>query len=265
VSHYSIIKKLVFFGLLFALLSVKTWGLNGNEIVANATQYLTWIWTCNPENARIENRIIRWDRTLPNGGRNALYPFYPQGVEIGPDPDGNGPLAAPTATGQHTGVPYAWGLRETTEMFGGSDGRSGKLTWAYAGKRMLAGNHNNTYKNDSVNKYKLWAEYTGIDCSGLVWNATGMPALPRASNPYSLCRFNTTHIMNDNGLFSDAIGWDVLKKGDILIINAKPMPDTGFAFEIQVIQNFENGGKDEKDIRGNFRFDVVRGGVRAGK
>ena len=191
--------------------------LPGSQIIENAGKYRTFTWTCNIWNARPGNT----DGLTENN--DTKYPFYTAGAKYFDENN-----VEQTSTGQHTGVPYAWGLRETTTMFGGSHGTSGKLTWTYAGKHVLAGNHDKKYEDKSTdsaakkqenakNRYRLWSEYTGIDCSGLVWNAAGMPALPRASSPYSLCRFNTGHIMNGNGMFSDSIEWDEIQKGDILI------------------------------------------------
>lgn len=210
-------KLLIQIILLIALCNT-IYSLTGGQIINNAEGYLNFKWTCNDANARAENRDDNADTN------NYLYPFWPDGEPY----KESGSSTPKIWSGQHTGVPYAWGLRETTTMFGGSHGTSGKLTWTYAGEHVLAGNHDKTYEDKSTdsaakkqenanNRYRLWSEYTGIDCSGLVWNAAGMPALPRASSPYSLCRFNTGHIMNGNGMFSDPIEWDEIQKGDILI------------------------------------------------
>ena len=206
--------KIVLKVLIILILSNNINALSGTQIIDKANDYKNHPWICNDWNARSENKIIEWDPKKPNGGRDIRYPFYPKGVELGPDPDGEGPLAAPTATGQHTGVAYGWGLRETREVF------DEKLTKIKSdGTGYLAGNHDKTYEKESEAnlRWRLWYDYTGIDCSGLVWNSMGLPPLPRSSSPYSLCRFNTTHIMNQNGIFSDEIEWDTLKKGDILI------------------------------------------------
>ena len=116
--------------------------LDGNAIIRNANDYLSLEWECNDWNARTSNV------DTGNWRNNDLrYPFFPQGAAIGEDENEN---IITHPTGQHTGMPYAWGLRETVGMFSGSDGRSGKLIGENNGRRMLAGNHDNTYQKPQL-------------------------------------------------------------------------------------------------------------------
>lgn len=186
------------------LLTVTLYAKTGNEIVATAETYRDHSWKCNTWNARPENT----DNNRYTNNYN--YPFWPENQPY----QEFGSTELKISTGQYTGVAYGWGLRETREVF---DEKLEKIK--SDGTGYLAGNHDKTYEKESEAnlRWRLWYDYTGIDCSGLVWVSTGMPQLPRQSSPYSLCRFNTTHIMNQNGIFSDEIEWNALKKGDILI------------------------------------------------
>jgi hypothetical protein len=93
------------------LVSNNVFSLSGLKIIENADSYRTFNWICNTRNARVENRDNKWETT------NSLYPFIAKGEPIGPDPDGpEGPLPAPTSTGEYTGVAYAWGVREMAEI-----------------------------------------------------------------------------------------------------------------------------------------------------
>ena len=123
--------------------------LSGTEIIRNADDYLTLRWYCNVHNAReivdSNGNIIRSNRDEDPANNILEYPFYPRGAGY---LDERG--IPQESTGQHTGMPYAWGLRETVGMFSGSDGRSGKLIGENNGRRMLAGNHDNTYQKPQL-------------------------------------------------------------------------------------------------------------------
>ncbi len=180
--------------------------LTGSQIIEVADNYRTFTWTCNTWNARPENRVIAWNPEKTNGGRDIRYPFYPAGVEIGPDPDGTGPQVAPTATGSYVGIAYAWGLRETGEVF------DEKLSKKKSdGTGYLAGNIDN-----SIPFYNKWHDYTGIDCSGFVANCVGIPIILRSgSAKYALWHLGTVHLITEK--FTDVINWTETHKGDILI------------------------------------------------
>ena len=80
--------------------------LDGATIISNATGYLDHEWYCNDWNARTSNA----DTSVENN--DPRYPFYPQGARY-LDETGTPQIS----TGSHTGVAYAWGLRERTKSF----------------------------------------------------------------------------------------------------------------------------------------------------
>lgn len=199
--------------MLFILYTDNAIALTGSEIIKRANQYLTLRWQCNPWNAYevrdSKGNILKSNRDPdPNNDINE-YPFYPQGACY--LDENNIPRIS---NGLYIGMAYAWGLRESPEVF---IEKLRKIN--YNGTGYIAGNHVKTYKKKSEEnlRWRLWYYYTGIDCSGLVWNSMGFPKLSRPSSPYSLCRFSTTNIMDQSGIFSDEIEWNSLKKGDILI------------------------------------------------
>lgn len=187
--------------------------LTGSQIIKNADNYRTFTWTCNTRNARPANRIIAWNYndSTGNGGRDIRYPFYPKGVEIGPDPDGpEGPLPAPTATGEYTGVAYA-----SDEISG-----TGNDTLENYDKKLeskdpayLVG----FYKIEGIEQ-PPYQYYAGIDCSGLVQRCWSFPPVSFNKNvQYGLLRITTNHLLLPENLFSDPIDWNEIKKGDLLI------------------------------------------------
>lgn len=184
--------------MLFILYTDNTIALTGSEIIKRANQYLTLRWQCNPWNAYevidSKGNILKSNRDPdPNNDINE-YPFYPQGACY--LDENNIPRIS---NGLYIGMAYAWGLRESPKVF---IEKLRKIN--YNGTGYMAGNHVKTYKKKSEEnlRWRLWYYYTGIDCSGLVWNSMGFPKLSRPSSPYSLCRFNTTNIMDQSGIFS---------------------------------------------------------------
>lgn len=182
-----------------------SYALTGTEIINNANDYKNHSWICNSWNARPVNTVIKWNYDDPtgNGGRDIRYPFYPQGVEIGPDPDGEGPLAAPTATGQYTGIAYGWGLGDTIGKY---DAKLGSRK-----PEFLVGNY-----TDEINIQM----YVGVDCSGFLARCIGFPVLKvNPSHPtlgnYYILHPTTSDFMEE--IFTDEIEWEEIKKGDILI------------------------------------------------
>ena len=85
---------------------VLLYAINGTQIINNAEDYRDQDWTCNDQNARPENR----DED-PNNNISE-YPFYPEGAAY---LDEN--REEQTSDGQHTGLPYASGLRDTAGIF----------------------------------------------------------------------------------------------------------------------------------------------------
>jgi hypothetical protein len=172
---YSILRKFLHvFAML--LLSNVSYALTGAQIIEKADAYRAFTWTCNDWNARQVNNNGSWDKTRDDGGKDWRYPFFPVGEPIGPDPDGDGPQAAPTSTGQYTGEAYGYGLGDTEEIF------KSKLTDGY-----LVGNIGT---QDAENKSVY--EYAGIDCSGFVSRCLGFPKTRiNSSHPYMLLHPST--------------------------------------------------------------------------
>ena len=100
-------KKISFVILLMFLIGPYSFALTGMQIIDNAEDYRDHPWTCNDQNARPLNR----DED-PNNNISE-YPFYPEGAAY---LDEN--REEQTSDGQHTGIPYASGLRDTA----GGDG-----------------------------------------------------------------------------------------------------------------------------------------------
>ncbi|GEM_PF-5034062 len=192
------------------LLPLRAFALTGNQIISSANEYVNFTWVCNSENARELNKDGIWSTSDP------IYPFIAKGEPTGPDPDGGGPLAAPTSTGVSIGAPYGWGLGETVAVIGnGIQGNSkgGKL--ANIKTPFRAGLLDEDLRGKTQ---RPWGNYyTGIDCSGFVANCSGLPALRMHSkSEYWMWHPSSGHFKLD--VFSEpVIFWKDVVPGDIFV------------------------------------------------
>lgn len=186
------------------LSSIFSYALTGTRIVENADNYRTFRWTCNSWNVRNLNSDGNY-RTL-----DPLYPFIAKGEPIGEDPDLEGPLAAPTATGIYNAIPYAWGVGDTIIDINGVAATFGPKLVS-KDPVFLAGNF-----IDEVNIHY----YAGVDCSGLLSRCIRFPVIKvnpseKKVGDYYLLRPTTVDFFGS--LFVDDIKWSEIRKGDILI------------------------------------------------
>ncbi|HRQ44973.1 MAG TPA: hypothetical protein PLB12_11565, partial [Candidatus Goldiibacteriota bacterium] len=128
------IKRLISINVVFiCVLSSLCFAFTGEQIVENAERYRSYVWKCWAENVRVENRD---DNVNTN---NYTYPFWPEGQLY----KLKGTTTPLISDGWNTGVAYAWGLRELFTVFGGTDGKGGKLAELNNnGNRYLAGELN---------------------------------------------------------------------------------------------------------------------------
>src|SRR6056297_1625922 len=186
------IKKILLFMLVLSS-PVLLYAINGTQIINNAEDYRDHLWTCNDQNARPLNR----DEDPNNNIRE--YPFYPEGAAY---LDEN--REEQTSDGQHTGLPYASGLRDTA----GGDG--------IFSEKIDSEEPNYLAGNTGAHAYNV---YAGLDCSGFVSNCVGIPniRLNTAFYDYDHAYWHpgTDNLKSD--YFSDKIRWEDVTKGDIII------------------------------------------------
>jgi hypothetical protein len=207
--------KILFFIVFIILLSNSIRALTGVKIIENASQYLTWRWYCNEYNARegYVNGEYKSNRDENPKNNDVRYPFYSKGAKY---IDERGVIQE--SDGYNTGVAYAWGLRDTIEIFG-----NGKESDKEKGGKLSNTEH--TYlagllppdidEEGTKTKNKPWDKhYTGMDCAGFVANCIGLPVI-RNQREYWIWHPGTVHFMQD--YFADEITWDNLVKGDILV------------------------------------------------
>ncbi len=190
-------KKIILI-ILYIVIINKIFALSGVKIIENAEQYLTWQWYCNDWNVRTTNADVEYEN---NDWR---YPFFPKGERIKKNPDNTYVIS----DGWHTGIAYAWGLRETGEV--------NREKLEKEEKKYLAGLLDEANDPEGIKKTPWFKYYTGLDCSGFVANVVGLPYISNGStNPLWIWHPSASHLMSE--LFSEEITWDKLVKGDILV------------------------------------------------
>ncbi len=183
----------------------RLWGLDGAAVTVRAQAYLDCDWTCHTRNARVETNAagVTLRSNVDDDADNNIWrhPFYPAGAAF-KDYDGNTKTAI---TGTSQGVAYCWGQRDHAGEYEGNTLVAFTELIASEEPIYLAGQEPNSIHLDTA----------GVDCSGLAFNCLGFPLHYRHVNNY---REPLHYVVADafQDYFSDGIGWNEIKKGDVL-------------------------------------------------